>query len=95
MLENKFYYNFRGKFVSPKMKCHPKNLNLRSTDQRCQPTTPADERNAYLKNSALRRHVKKITLLTNMRANLFGDVSAQSFVKQLLNMCDSKHPVDP
>ncbi|UYV68898.1 hypothetical protein LAZ67_6001521, partial [Cordylochernes scorpioides] len=57
--------------------------------------TPADELNACLKNSALWRHVKKITLSTNMRAHLHGDVSAQTFAKQLLNMGDGKIPVDP
>ncbi|UYV72409.1 hypothetical protein LAZ67_9002987 [Cordylochernes scorpioides] len=57
--------------------------------------TPADELNACLKNSALWRHVKKITLSTNMRVHLHGDVSAQTFAKQLLNMGDGKIPVDP
>lgn len=33
--------------------------------------TPADELNAFLKNSALWRYVKKITLSTNMLVHLF------------------------
>ncbi|UYV66363.1 hypothetical protein LAZ67_4001469, partial [Cordylochernes scorpioides] len=57
--------------------------------------TPADELNACLKKSALWRHVKKITLSTNMRVHLHGDVSAQTFAKQLLNMGNGKIPVDP
>ncbi|UYV67664.1 hypothetical protein LAZ67_5001520 [Cordylochernes scorpioides] len=52
--------------------------------------TPADELNTCLKKSALWRHVKKITLSTNMRVHLHGDVSAQTFAKQLLNMGDGK-----
>lgn len=58
-------------------------------------STPADELNACLKNSALWRHVKKITLSTNMRVHLLGDVSAQTFASQLLNMGDGKLPILP
>ena len=58
-------------------------------------STPADELNACLKNSALWRHVKKITLSTNMRVHLLGHVSAQTFAKQLLDIGDGKLPVDP
>lgn len=58
-------------------------------------STPADELNACLKNSALWRHVKKITLSTNMRVLLLGHVSAQTFAKQLLDMGDGKLLVDP
>ncbi|RCN48288.1 hypothetical protein ANCCAN_05577 [Ancylostoma caninum] len=58
-------------------------------------STPADELNACLKASYLRGHVHKMTLTTNMRVHLQGDVSAQSFAQQLLQLCDSKLPVDP
>ena len=58
-------------------------------------STPADELNACLKKSNLWRHVKKITLSTNMRVHLHGDVSAETFAKQLLNIGDGKIPVDP
>ncbi|XP_076299884.1 uncharacterized protein LOC143218540 [Lasioglossum baleicum] len=58
-------------------------------------STPAAELNACLKNSALWRHVKKITLSTNMRVHLLGDVSAQTFVKQLLDMGIGKLAVIP
>ncbi|XP_063915454.1 ATP-dependent DNA helicase pif1-like [Zophobas morio] len=58
-------------------------------------STPADELNACLKNSSLWRHVKKITLSTNMRVHLLGDVSAQIFAKQLLDIGDGKLLADP
>jgi hypothetical protein len=58
-------------------------------------STPADELNACLKNSALCRHVQKIILSTNMRVHILGDVSAQSFAKQLLDMGEGKLPFLP
>ncbi|EPB66767.1 hypothetical protein ANCCEY_14141 [Ancylostoma ceylanicum] len=57
--------------------------------------TPADELNACLKASYLWRHVQKMTLSTNMRVHLQGDLSAQSFAQQLLRLGDGKFPVDP
>lgn len=60
-----------------------------------QRATPADELNACLKASPLWRHVKKITLSTNMRVHLLQDASAQTFAKQLLDMGDGKIPIDP
>jgi len=58
-------------------------------------STPADELNACLKNSALLRHVKNITLPTNMRRLLLGDISAQTFAKQLLYIDHGNLPVVP
>ena len=60
-----------------------------------QRSTPADELNACLKYSFLWKHVKKITLSTNMRVHLLQDASAQTFAKQLLDMGDGKLPIDP
>ncbi|KIH57822.1 hypothetical protein ANCDUO_11985, partial [Ancylostoma duodenale] len=57
--------------------------------------TPADELNACLKASYLWRHVQKMTLTTNMRVHLQGDLSAQSFAQQLLRLGDGEFPVDP
>ncbi|RCN38553.1 hypothetical protein ANCCAN_15539 [Ancylostoma caninum] len=56
---------------------------------------PADELNACLKASYLWRHVHKMTLTTNMRVHLQGDLGAQSFAQQLLQLGDGKLPVDP
>ncbi|RCN45099.1 hypothetical protein ANCCAN_08909 [Ancylostoma caninum] len=57
--------------------------------------TPADELNACLKASYLWRHVRKMTLTTNMRVHLQGDSSAQSFAQQQLRVGDGDFPVDP
>ncbi|KIH54434.1 hypothetical protein ANCDUO_15421 [Ancylostoma duodenale] len=57
-------------------------------------STTADELNACLKASYLWRHVQKLTLSTNMRVHLHGDVSAQSFAELLLQLGDGKFPVD-
>ncbi|RCN50729.1 hypothetical protein ANCCAN_03114 [Ancylostoma caninum] len=57
--------------------------------------TPADELNACLKASYLWRHVRKMTLTTNIRVHLQGDLSAQSFAQQLLRLGDGDFPVDP
>ncbi|RCN49487.1 hypothetical protein ANCCAN_04428 [Ancylostoma caninum] len=57
--------------------------------------TPADELNACLKASYLWRHVRKMTLTTNMRVHLQGDLSAKSFAQQLLRLGDGDFPVDP
>jgi len=58
-------------------------------------STPADKLNVCLKNSALWRHVKHITLSTNMRVHLLRNVSAQTCTKQLMDMGDGKLPVVP
>ncbi|RCN31208.1 hypothetical protein ANCCAN_23014 [Ancylostoma caninum] len=55
--------------------------------------TPTDELNACLKASYLWRHVRKMTLTTNMRVHLKGDLSAQSFAQQLLRLGDGDFPV--
>ncbi|RCN39175.1 hypothetical protein ANCCAN_14900 [Ancylostoma caninum] len=58
-------------------------------------STPADELSACLKASHLWRQVQKLTLTTNMRVHLRGDVSAQRFAEQLLLLGEGKFPVDP
>jgi len=58
-------------------------------------STPTDELTVCLKNSALWRYVRKITLSNNMRGNLLENVSAQTFAKQLLDMGADKFPVVP
>ncbi|KIH47189.1 hypothetical protein ANCDUO_22754 [Ancylostoma duodenale] len=58
-------------------------------------SSPADELNACLKSSYLWRHVQKMTLTTNMRVHLQGDLSARTFAQQLLRLGDGKFPVDP
>ncbi|XP_066453866.1 uncharacterized protein [Eleutherodactylus coqui] len=57
-------------------------------------STPADELNACLKSSVLWRHVKKLTLKTNMRVQLQNDASAERFAKQLLDIGNGKMPID-
>lgn len=57
-------------------------------------STPADELNACLKASHLWKHVKKITLTTNMRVHLQHDASAATFSKQLLDIGNGKVPLD-
>ena len=57
--------------------------------------TMADELKACLKSSPLWRHVKVLTLSTNMRVHLQGDVSAGQFAEQLLAIGNGKIPVDP
>ncbi|XP_067129653.1 uncharacterized protein [Centruroides vittatus] len=57
-------------------------------------STPADELNACLKSSVLWRHVKKLTLKTNMRVELQNDVSAERFAKQLLDIGNGKMAID-
>ncbi|XP_059169815.1 uncharacterized protein LOC131951424 [Physella acuta] len=57
-------------------------------------STPADELNACLKSSVLWRHVKKLTLKTNMRVQLQNDASAERFAKQLLDIGNGKMAVD-
>jgi len=42
-------------------------------------STPADELNACLKASHIWRYVKKLTLTTNMKVHLTGNVSARTF----------------
>lgn len=53
-------------------------------------STPADEIHACLKSSNLWRHVKKLTLNTNMRVHLHNDQSADRFSKQLLEIGNGK-----
>ena len=48
--------------------------------------TKADELKACLKSSFLWDHIKKLALTTNMRAKLTGDLSAETFSKQLLQI---------
>ncbi|UYV80693.1 hypothetical protein LAZ67_19001416, partial [Cordylochernes scorpioides] len=68
-------------------------------------STPADEINACLKASVLWKHIKKITLRTNLRVQVLGDHSAQNFARKLLQigegtfpngspMCDVSFPLD-
>ncbi|KIH67432.1 hypothetical protein ANCDUO_02239 [Ancylostoma duodenale] len=58
-------------------------------------STPADELSACLKASHIWRHVHKLTLTTNMRVHLRGDVTAQRFAQRLLLLGERKFPVDP
>ncbi|KIH54988.1 hypothetical protein ANCDUO_14862 [Ancylostoma duodenale] len=58
-------------------------------------STPADELNACLKASYLWRHVQTMTLTTNMRVHLQGDLSSQTFAQRRLRLGDGKFPVDP
>lgn len=53
-------------------------------------STPADEVKACLKASTLWGHVKKLSLSTNMRASLTGDLSSEDFSRQLLTIGDGK-----
>ncbi|XP_073538443.1 uncharacterized protein [Phyllobates terribilis] len=57
-------------------------------------STPADELNACLKASYLLRKVKKMSLNTNMRVYMTGNVSAGLFSSQLLTIGDGKAPVN-
>jgi len=68
--------------------------DFRQTLPVIQRSTPADELNACLKNSALWRHVKKIQLSTNMRVHLLAEDSGQTFANQLLDMGDGKLPIN-
>ena len=58
-------------------------------------STPADELNAFLKASYLRKKVRKMTLTTNMRVHLQGDLAAQKFSHQLLSLGEGNLPTDP
>lgn len=53
-------------------------------------STPADELNACLKNSSLWRHVKRLSLRTNMRVHLYGDREAQDSANCLLMLGDGR-----
>ncbi|KAM4034540.1 ATP-dependent DNA helicase PIF1-like [Anomaloglossus baeobatrachus] len=57
-------------------------------------STPADKLNACLKASYLWKKVKKMSLNTNMRVYITGDVSAGLFSNQLLTIGDGKAPVN-
>lgn len=69
--------------------------DFRQTLPVVQKGTMADELKACLKSSYLWRHVKSLTLSTNMRVHLQGDVSAGQFAEQLLAIGNGKIPVDP
>lgn len=56
--------------------------------------TPADEINACLKKSFIWHHVKKISLTTNMRAQISGNQKAQLFAKKLLQIGEGTFPID-
>lgn len=57
-------------------------------------STPADEINACLKHSLLWHHVKKVSLTTNMRAQISGNKRAQLFTEKLLQIGEGTFPVD-
>ncbi|GFY74590.1 ATP-dependent DNA helicase [Trichonephila inaurata madagascariensis] len=57
--------------------------------------TPADQKNACLKNSYLWYHVEKFSLTTNMRSHIQGDLSAGQFANKLLQIGDGKALEDP
>jgi hypothetical protein len=57
-------------------------------------STPADELKACLKASYLWGEVKKLSLTTNMRVHLLGDVASAKFSQQLLCLGEGKAPVD-
>ena len=57
--------------------------------------TRADEINACLKSSLLWQYVKSAHLTKNMRTHLFGDRSAESYSKTLMDIGDGKIPIDP
>jgi PIF1-like helicase/Helitron helicase-like domain at N-terminus len=69
--------------------------DFRQTLPVIQKGTMADELKACLKSSYLWRHVKSLTLSTNMRVHLQGNVSAGQFAEQLLAIGNGKIPVDP
>eukprot|EP00106_Octopus_bimaculoides_P009157 XP_014776599.1 PREDICTED: uncharacterized protein LOC106873663 [Octopus bimaculoides] len=48
--------------------------------------TPADEINACLKNSYIWRHVQRLSLKTNMRVRITGELEAEIFVTLLLQL---------
>lgn len=56
--------------------------------------TPADEINACLKNSFIWQHIKKVSLTTNMRAQISGNKKAQLFAEKLLQIGEGTFPVD-
>jgi hypothetical protein len=57
-------------------------------------STPTDELNACIKASYLWRHVKKMTLKTNMRVHMTHDPSAGVFSAQLLTLGNGKAPAE-
>jgi hypothetical protein len=69
--------------------------DFRQTLPVIQKGTMADELKACLKYSYLWRHVTPLTLNTNMRIHLQGDVSAGQFAEQLLAIGNGKIPADP
>ena len=57
-------------------------------------STAADEINACLKSSVLLGHVQKLTLKSNMRAQLQHGTSAELFAKHLLDIGNGKVSID-
>lgn len=57
--------------------------------------TPADELNACLKSSNLWEKITKLTLKTNMRIHLQGNINSEEFSKNLLNLGNGNIPMDP
>ncbi|XP_017470385.1 PREDICTED: uncharacterized protein LOC108362062 [Rhagoletis zephyria] len=57
-------------------------------------STPADELKACLKTSHLWRHVKTLTLKTNLRVYLQNYASADEFSRQLLKIGNGQIPID-
>lgn len=56
--------------------------------------TPADTINASLKRSVLWKHVVRLTLTTNMRVSLRGDVNAVQFSNLLLQIGNGTYPFE-
>lgn len=56
--------------------------------------TAADEIKACLKQSSLWEIVQKVSLTTNQRVRLLGDLDAGNFAATLLKVGDGKYPVD-
>jgi len=54
----------------------------------------AEELNTSLKSSFLWQYVQKLTLTTNMRVQLQHDVSAERFIKQLLDIENGKMTIE-
>uniref|UniRef100_A0A0L8GKI4 ATP-dependent DNA helicase n=1 Tax=Octopus bimaculoides TaxID=37653 RepID=A0A0L8GKI4_OCTBM len=57
--------------------------------------TRADELRACIKSSYIWQHVKQLTLTTNMRVHIHGDLLAAQFSNKLLDIGNGKLPQDP
>lgn len=57
-------------------------------------STAADELNACLKSSSLWNHVQRLSLTTNMRIQLRGDIVAKNFASQLIQIGDGTIPYE-